>query len=137
VAFLPRIDISNSRDTTMDKSRRLLTSVCLSLALMASAAAAQTPDAPPAPEPAQPAVPAPLAAPLAFAWQVDQRFRLWSGADKAALDQLLSTLAMTNDPDQVHDQIVAFLKARPALHRKAFWDPGPRRYDLSYLYPRA
>lgn len=73
-----------------------------------------------------------------FAWAVENRFRLWSNApasaDRPGADGLLSAIAGPVTPEQVHDQMVGFLRQHPNLHRVSHWNGRTEQYDLAYVH---
>jgi hypothetical protein len=76
--------------------------------------------------------------PASIEWRVERRFRLWSDGSPAAVEaaeRLYEELRTTDDADSVHDRIVAFLSANPALHKAARWDPVAGSYLKTYLFP--
>ncbi|WP_454761195.1 hypothetical protein [Caulobacter segnis] len=119
------------------------------IALLATSAAAQT-DPPPDPAAAQVAAPAsdavtpppaPPPPPPKLTWEVEQRFRLWdlpsfTDKDRAEAQALLHGLRGNANADDVHDKVVAFVRARKTLHAKGYWNADTRTYKPGYLYPK-
>lgn len=113
------------------------------LALLAASTALAQTDPPPAPAPAPVEIPvaAPAPPPPVLTWEVKQRFRLWdlpsfTDKDRAETETLLLGLRGAPSAGDVHQQVVAFVRARKTLHSKGYWNAETRTYKPGYIYPK-